>query len=137
MAGVAEDVELAELLAILAAVAVGGYLIYSYLKGATCIAKVGAVPGVTGATKGQATAASDASAIIKPGGAVVWSCGSCYDYLQPCGQTVTEARSNWADKIPIFNNWTTPVKYSCVPATCYDFSSDSAMAGLRAVLGAQ
>jgi hypothetical protein len=29
MAGVAEDVELAELLAILAAVAVGGYLIYS------------------------------------------------------------------------------------------------------------
>lgn len=120
---VSDDIELGELLAILAVVGVGGYLIYKYLVSATCIAKVGAIPGVTGATTAQANAATAASGILKPGGQTIWTCGSCFDYVQPCGQTITEARHNFWDYVPIANNFGSgPISYSCIPIACYDFT---------------
>jgi len=117
---VSDDIELSELLLIIAAFAVGGYLIYKYLSGATCILKPGAIPGVTGATTAQANAATTAGSILKPGGSTIWSSGSDFDYLQPCGQIVTEARHNFLDYVPILNNFGSgPVKYTCVPIQCY------------------
>jgi hypothetical protein len=122
MADAIGDIELAEMLAILAALGVGGYLVYKYLKSATCIASVGAIPGVTGATTAQASAANTAAKNIKPGGAVIWSCGSDFDYLQPCKGIVTEARHNFWDYIPIVNNFASgPVTYTDVPISCYCF----------------
>lgn len=133
---VSDDIELGELLAILAVVGIGGYFVYKYLSSATCILKPGAVPGVTGATTAQAAATTLANCRLKKGGAVVWSCGSDFDYLQPCGQIVTEARHNLLDYVPILNNWGSgPMKYTCVPATCYDFSAPNAMSGLLSVTG--
>lgn len=134
MADFADDLGMAELLAILAAIGVGGYFVYKYFKSATCITKVGAIPGVTGSTASQATAAVTASSTLKQGGKTIWSCGSDFDYLQPCQQIVTEARHSWLDYIPILNNWTGgPVKYTCVPVTCYCFGKTgvckSAVAG--------
>lgn len=120
MADVIEDVELAELLAIIAAVGVGGYLIYKFLSSATCIGKVGVIPGVTGATQAQVCAANTANNKLQNGGYVVWSCGSDFDYFQPCGGKITEARHNgWNSIWP----WgTQPVTYTCVPVACYDFT---------------
>lgn len=119
MADVLEDVELAELLAILAAVGIGGYLIYKFLDGATCIGKVGAIPGITGATEAQVKAACTANDNLRNGGYVIWSCGSDFDYFQPCGK-ITEARHNgWNSVWP----WgTQPVIYTDVPASCYNFT---------------
>lgn len=116
-----DDVGMAELLALVAIFGVGGYFVYKFLKTSTCIASVGAIPGITGATQQQVQAAATAGKTLKPGGATVWSCGSDFDYLQPCGQVVTEARHNWADYIPIWNAiaGTQPVTYTDVPVSCY------------------
>jgi hypothetical protein len=117
---VSDDIELSELLLIFAVIGAGAYLIYKYLNGATCIVKPGTIPGVTGATTAQANAAVNASCKLKAGGKVVWSCGSDFDYLQPCNQIVTEARHNFLDYVPILNNFGSgPVKYTCVPVACY------------------
>lgn len=113
---IAADVGMAEMLAIVAVIGVGGYLIYKYWKGATCISKVGAIPGITGASQSQVCAANKAASKLKPGGATVWSCGSDYDYLQPCGAIVTEARHNFLNYVwP----WSEPVTYTDVPIACY------------------
>jgi hypothetical protein len=116
---VADDIELSELLVIVAAVGVGGYLLWKFMSNATCILKPGTIPGVTGATVAQTQAAAAASCRLKPGGSVIWSCGSDLDYMQPCNKIVTEARHNGWDYVPIVNNWTTPVKYTDVPISCY------------------
>lgn len=132
MSDLGEQFELAEMLAILAALGIGGYFAYKFLKDATCIAKPGAIPGITGASQSQVDAAKTAACRLKPGGAIVMQCGSDYDYLQPCGNTVTEARHNALNYVwP----WSQPVTYKCVPAACYCFSSDTAQRGLRAVTG--
>ena len=123
MADLGEDVELGEVLLILAALGIGGYLIYKaagsisdWFSNATCIAKVGKIPGVTGATQQQVDAAKTAVGKLKPGGRQIWSCGSDFDYQQPCG-TVTKARSNWVNAI--FPWGTEPVTYTDVAADSY------------------
>lgn len=116
MADLVEDVGMAETLALVAVIGVGGYLIYKYWKGATCITKVGSIPGITGASQSQVCAANVAANKLKPGGATIWSCGSDYDYLQPCGAIVTEARHNPLNYVwP----WSEPVNYTDVPVSCY------------------
>jgi hypothetical protein len=126
---VSDDIGMAELLAILAAVGIGGYLIYKYLGSATCIAKVGAIPGVTGATTAQAQSTAVTASKLKPGGSVIWSCGSDYDYAQPCGQIITEVRHNPWDYVPILNNWGSgPLTYTCVPVACYSPASTPCLA---------
>lgn len=132
MSDLGEKFELAEMLAILAVLGIGGYFAYKFLKDATCTAKVGAIPGITGASQSQVCAANVAACTLKPGGAIVYQCGSCFDYLQPCGNTVTKARHNPVNYVwP----WSKPVTYTCVPAACYDFSSCTAKRGLQAVAG--
>lgn len=115
-----EDLGLGEVLAILAAVGIGGYLLYqgvqSWLNNATCIAKVGAIPGVTGATKAQACAPKIADQTLKAGGSTIWSAGGCcsdFDYAQPCGNVVQVRHSFWGQL------WGTPVTYTTVPRDSY------------------
>jgi len=106
---------MAEFLAILAVFGVGGYFVYRFFKNSTCIAKVGTIPGITGASQSQVCAANTAASQLKPGGRIVWSCGSDYDYLQPCGGIVTEARHNALNYVwP----WSQPVNYTDVPVAC-------------------
>ena len=113
---VADDIELSELLAILAVVGIGGYFVWKFASSATCILKPGAIPGITGASQSQVQAASTAASVLKSGGAVIKSCGSDFDYLQPCGGIVTEARHNALNYIwP----WAQPVTYTCVKSCCY------------------
>jgi hypothetical protein len=127
-----DDIGLAELLLIIGVFGVGGYVIYKYMKSATCIGSIGTVPGVTGATKGQATAAITAASKLRAGGQVIWCNSPCFDYLQPCNGIVTEVRSNWKDKLPIFNALTCqqPVNYTDVPVSCY-LSSCGTKSGLN------
>jgi hypothetical protein len=115
-----EDIGLGEVLAILLAVGVGVYFLYSfvsnYFKSATCLAKVGTIPGVTGATKQQACAPKIANDTLKPGGSTIWSASGCcsdYDYAQPCGNVVQVRHSFWGQL------WGTPVTYTTVPRDCY------------------
>jgi hypothetical protein len=117
MADVGEDVELGEILLILAAVGIGIYFVYqlvqSFLKSATCLTKVGTIPGVTGATQAQVQAAATAAKNLDPGGSVVWSCGSDFDYAQPCGDVVQVRHSFFGQ---LFGN---PNTYTTVPRDCY------------------
>ena len=117
MADVGEDVELGEVLLILAAVGIGGYFVYKfvsgYFKSATCILNVGAIPGITGATKAQACAPKIAAGELKSGGSTIWSCGSDYDYAQPCGDVVQVRHSFWGQLTG------TPVTYTTVPRNSY------------------
>lgn len=113
---VTDDIGLAELLALVAAFAVGGYLIYRFWENATCTAKLGAIPGVTGASQTQVDAAKTAASKLRTGGATIWQCGSDFDYLQPCNAIVTEARHN---TVNYFWPWSEPVNYTDVPVACY------------------
>ncbi len=120
MADLGEDVELGEVLLILAAVGIGGYLVYKfagavadYFQNATDITKVGKIPGITGATEAQVHAAEVAAGTLKQGGSVIWSCGSDFDYVQPCGDVV-QARHTFLGQIT-----GTPVTYTTVPAARY------------------
>jgi hypothetical protein len=120
MASLGEEFELGEVLLILGAIAGGIYLLYKgagavscWFKGATCIAKVGTIPGVTGATAAQAQAPQIAAGNLKAGGSTIWSCGSDYDYAQPCGDVVQVRHSFWGQ---LFG---TPVTYTTVPRDCY------------------
>lgn len=133
MPDVADDIGMAEFLAILAIFGVGGYIVYSFLKKSTCIAKIGTVPGITGASQSQVCAANTAASKLKPGGATVWSCGSDYDYLQPCGKIVTEARHNFVNYLwP----WSQPVNYTDVPVNCYTVKCGAAFtSGVSAATG--
>lgn len=134
MADVEENVTLFEVILILGAVGVGIYFLYKLFSsctavaaaktvgavakcfGSTCIAKVGALPGISGATKSQVCAANCAAKILKPGGKDIWSCGTDFDYLQPCGEIVTEARHNPLNYVwP----WSAVMNYKCVPVNCY------------------
>lgn len=120
MADLGEDFELGEVLLILGAVGLGIYLLYKlvggigdYFKNATCITKVGTIPGVTGATQQQAQAPQIAAGVLKPGGSTIWSCGSDYDYAQPNGDVVQVRSSFWGQ---LFG---TPVTYTTVPRDSY------------------
>lgn len=132
---IAADVGMAEMLAIAAVIGVGGYLVYKFWKGATCIAKPGAIPGITGASQSQVCAANVAGTKLKPGGATIWSCGSDYDYLQPCGAIVTEARHNFLNYVwP----WSQPVTYTDLPVSCYCSSKMACLGRAQATInGAQ
>ena len=129
MAEIGEDVELGEVLLIVAAVGVGGYLLYkgwqsvqSYFSSATSLASVGAISGITGASQAQTQAAATASSRLQSGGQTIWSDpnSSDFDYLQPGGQTVTEVRHNFWSYL---NPWADPVTYTDVPIAQYNLPS--------------
>jgi hypothetical protein len=120
VADLGEDFELGEVLLILGALGVGIYLAYKliagigdYFKNATCIATVGKIPGVTGATAAQANAPQIAASALKAGGSTIWSRGSDYDYAQPCGNVVQVRHSFWGQL------WGTPVTYTTVVRDSY------------------
>jgi hypothetical protein len=117
MADLGEDVELGEVLLILAVLGVGGYLVYNfvsgYFKSSLCLNKIGTIPGITGATKAQACAPKIAGCNLKAGGTTIWSCGSDFDYAEPCGNVVQVRHSFWGQ---LFG---TPVTYTTVPRDCY------------------
>lgn len=117
-------IEQGQTVLILAAVAVGGFFVYeayqfikNYFASATDLSKVGAIPGVTGASQSQAAAAGVAAGRLQAGGAVIWSSGSDFDYMQPSGQVVTQARHNPVNYIwP----WSDPVTYTDVAIQDYE-----------------
>jgi hypothetical protein len=116
-----------ETLLVLAAVGVGAFFLYeafqyvkSYFASATDLSKVGAIPGITGASQSQVAAAGVAAAKLQPGGAVIWSSGSDFDYIQPSGQVVTQARHN---TLNYFLPWTDPVTYTDVAIQDYEMPS--------------
>lgn len=116
MAGVFEDVEAVELLAMLGIAAVGIYYVHKYFAGASCIANVGAIPGVTGATAAQAKASATANQNLNPGGAVIWTDSSdptIFDYAQPNGDVVQVRHTFFGQ---LFGN---PVTYTTMPAGSY------------------
>lgn len=113
-----------ETLLVLAAVAVGGFFVYeaykyvkSYFASATDLSKIGAIPGITGASQSQAAAAGVAAGRLQAGGAVIWSSGSDFDYIQPSGQVVTQARHN---AINYLWPWSDPVTYTDVAIQDYE-----------------
>ena len=109
----ADDIELGELVVILGITAAIIYFLHKWLSSSTCLIKVGTIPGITGASQSQVDAAKTAVTNLKSGGKVIWSCGSDFDYQQPCG-TVTQARHNPLNYVwP----WSDPVTYKCVPAS--------------------
>lgn len=129
MADFGEDFELGEVLLILGAVGLGIYLLYKLfssptakaaanqtalaLQGKACTATVGPVPGIVGATQAQVCAANNAGKNLASGGSVIWSCGSCYDYAEPCGNVVQVRKSFWGS---LTGN---PLSYTTVPRDCY------------------
>lgn len=121
MADVGEDVGLFEILLILGAVGVGGYLLWkaagSYLTSAKCLVNVGAIPGVTGATQAQTQAAAKAAACAPAGGTVIWSCGSDYDYIKPCGN-ILQVRHSFFGQL-----FGTPNTSTTIPASDYKWPS--------------
>lgn len=120
MADAAEDFELGEVLLILAIIAIGVYFAYqaaqSWLKSASCLTKVGAIPGVTGATQAQVQAAATAAKTLQSGGEIIWTCaddGTVFDYAQPCGDVV-QVRHSFLGQL-----FGTPVTYTTVPRDQY------------------
>ncbi len=107
MADFGEDVELGEVLLILLALGVGGYFLY---KGAASLADL---------FKKKTTCvicdnAKTAVKTLKSGGSQIWSCGSDFDYAQPCGDVVQVRRASlWCQA------WGTPVTYTTVPRNQY------------------
>jgi hypothetical protein len=114
VASIGDEFEIGELILFLGIAGAIIYFLHKWLSTSTCLANLGSVPGITGASQSQVDAAKTAANTLKPGGKVVWSCGSDFDYQQPCG-TVTQARHNPVNYIwP----WANPVTYTCVPASC-------------------
>lgn len=109
-----DDFEIGLLLGGVALVVVVIYYAKDWFQNASCIAHIGAIPGITGATKAQVQAAATANCKLHPGGKTIWSCGSDFDYLQPCGNIVTEVRhSLWCQITG------TPNSYTDVPIAQY------------------
>ncbi len=122
MADVAEDIELGEVILILAAVGIGGYLVYNgweavkdYFASATDITKVGVIPGITGPSAAQQQATALAAKTLPPGGSIIWSCGSDFDYVKPSGDVIQARHNVWN----YFWPWSQPVTYTTVPAGSY------------------
>lgn len=120
MADVAEDFELGEVLLILLALGVGGYFLYQavqgWLKSASCLTKVGTIPGITGATQAQVQSAATAAKNLQAGGSIIWTCsndGTVYDYAQPCGDVV-QVRHSFLGQL-----FGTPSTYTTVPRDSY------------------
>jgi hypothetical protein len=111
---ISDDVEIGELVLFLSIAAVIIYFLHKWFSSATCLTKLGTVPGITGASQSQVDAAKTAAGNLKPGGKVISSCGSDFCYQQPCG-TVTQVRHNPLNYIwP----WSDPVTYTDKPGSC-------------------
>ena len=114
MASLGDEFEIGELILFLGIAGAIIYFLHKWLSMSTCLVKVGTIPGITGASQSQTQAAATAACKLKPGGKVTWSCGSDFDYQQPCG-TITQARHN---PVNYLWPWSNPVTYTCVPASC-------------------
>jgi len=110
-----DDAKGVEMLAMLGIAAVGVYYVWKFFNTSTCIAKVGTIPGITGATAAQANAAKIANQTLQPGGSVIWSSStnSDYDYAQPNGDVVQVRHSFFGQ---LFGN---PVTYTTIPRDTY------------------
>ncbi len=122
MADLGEDVELGEILLILAALGIGGYFVYKggaafadWFNGLTCLNKKGSIPGVTGPTQAQSQAPQIAAATLEQGGGIVASDpnSSDFDYAQPNGDVVQVRHSLWGQL------WGTPVTYKTISRDSY------------------
>lgn len=111
---VKDDLEIGLFFGILILIAVGIYYAKDWFANLTCTLKPGAIPGITGATKCQVCAAKNTANRLKAGGEVIWSCGSDYDYLQPCNDVVTEVRHSLLGQIR-----GVPFTFTDVAASCY------------------
>jgi hypothetical protein len=93
------------------------YFLYKFLQNPTCIAKIGSIPGVTGATVCQAKAPQIAASNLQPGGHIIWTDPNStdYDYAQPNGDVVQVRSSFWGQLTG------TPVTYTTVSRSAYAF----------------
>jgi len=115
MAALGEDVGLGEIILILAGLGIGGYVLYKWATGLTCLNKKAVIPGVTGPTEAQRLAPQIAAGLLQQGGAIVASDpnSSDFDYSQPNGDVVQVRHSFWGQ---LFG---TPVTYTTVPRDSY------------------
>lgn len=125
-----DDIEAGGTLITLGVAAIVLYFVYKFVNGgATCILKVGTIPGITGATAAQANAAKNAAATLQTGGKVIWQNGNCYDYQQPNGDVVQARSTFWGQLTG------TPVTYTTVPASNYSFPSNGNIVGAQCCYG--